>query len=86
MKTSETNSLLALPEANALSEDCQKKLTIAIPAFNECEAIAKTVRELESRFPLAEIIVVDDGSSDGTANQVKITKQTRLFQHTVNRG
>ena len=86
MKTSETNSLLALPEANALSEACQKKLTIAIPAFNECEAIAKTVSELEFRFPLAEIIVVDDGSSDGTANQVKINKQTRLFQHTVNRG
>lgn len=86
MTKTKSNSSSAQPDASALSDACQKKLTIAIPAFNECEAIAKTVMALEARFPKAEIIVVDDGSSDGTADQVTTSEQTRLFQHTVNRG
>lgn len=77
---------LSFTAKTMLTASCQEKLTIAIPAYNECEAIAKTVNELEARFPKAEIIVVDDGSSDGTADQVKTSKQTRLFQHQVNRG
>lgn len=86
MTNAQKNNLSSQPATTALSETCQKKLTIVIPAFNECKAIAKTVSELKARFPKAEIIVVDDGSSDGTADQVKTNKQTRLLQHTINRG
>jgi cellulose synthase/poly-beta-1,6-N-acetylglucosamine synthase-like glycosyltransferase len=44
-------------------------LTIIIPAHNECESIADTIRSLRSQtMPAKEIIVVDDCSSDGTGD------------------
>lgn len=42
-------------------------ISIVIPARNESAAIGKVVRAAESEFPDAEIIVVDDGSTDATA-------------------
>lgn len=42
-------------------------LTIVIPARNESAAIGKVVRTARSEYPDAEIIVVDDGSTDATA-------------------
>ena len=38
-----------------------KKVSICIPAFNEEQAIKKTLNELKLKIPDAEIIVVDDG-------------------------
>ena len=44
-------------------------LTIIIPAYNEAETIADTIRSLLAQTVLAEsIIVVDDCSTDNTAN------------------
>ena len=43
------------------------QLSIVIPAFNEEHGIACTLKELTSMASEAEIIVVDDGSSDRTA-------------------
>lgn len=42
-------------------------LSIVIPAKNEAEAIGDVVAIAKSAYPDAEIIVVDDGSSDSTA-------------------
>ena len=42
-------------------------LTIIIPAYNEAKDIADTIQSLQAQTaPPEEIIVVDDGSSDGT--------------------
>lgn len=42
-------------------------VSVVIPAFNEQDVIAKTIRMAEaSDYPNLEIIVVDDGSDDGT--------------------
>jgi len=38
-----------------------------IPAFNEAERITRTVEALKSRRQIDRIIVVDDGSADGTS-------------------
>jgi glycosyltransferase involved in cell wall biosynthesis len=43
-------------------------LSIVIPAKNESAAIGDVVRTAKSAFPDAEIIVVDDGSTDETAH------------------
>jgi poly-beta-1,6-N-acetyl-D-glucosamine synthase len=44
-------------------------LTVIVPAFNEAETIADTVRSLQNQtLPPEEIIVVDDCSSDGTGD------------------
>ena len=42
-------------------------LSIVIPAKNESAAIGEVVRTAKSEYPDAEIIVVDDGSTDATA-------------------
>jgi glycosyltransferase involved in cell wall biosynthesis len=42
-------------------------LSIVIPAKNESVAIGNVVRTAKSEYPDAEIIVVDDGSTDETA-------------------
>jgi glycosyltransferase involved in cell wall biosynthesis len=43
--------------------------SVIIPAKNESKSIGGILASLNSMFPGAEIIVVDDGSSDSTANQ-----------------
>ena len=51
------------------------QLSIVIPAYNECARIEGTLREvlacLRRRDWHAEVLVVDDGSSDGTAEIVQ---------------
>ncbi len=49
-----------------IDEEFSKSLSIIIPAKNEAESIANVVSTARSEFPDAEIIVVDDGSSDAT--------------------
>jgi glycosyltransferase involved in cell wall biosynthesis len=46
-------------------------ISIVIPAYNEEKLIRKTVIKVHRNFPKAEIIVVSDGSTDGTVNTVK---------------
>ena len=42
-------------------------LSIILPAKNEAEGLRGTLPALKAAYPEAEIIVVDDGSSDATA-------------------
>ena len=47
-------------------------LSVVIAAFNEARVIARTIQSvLDSGYPDLEIIVVDDGSSDGTSEEVR---------------
>ena len=43
-------------------------ITVIIPAFNEAERIANTVTATLSVAEVTSVLVVDDGSSDGTAD------------------
>lgn len=54
-----------------------EKTSIILPAKNEAESLATLLPALKTTFPEAEIIVVNDGSTDNTAgicelNQVKV--------------
>jgi glycosyltransferase involved in cell wall biosynthesis len=42
-------------------------ITIVLPAKNEEAGLERTLHRLREEFPEAEVIVVDDGSRDGTA-------------------
>lgn len=45
-----------------------RKVSIVICAYNEEKTIANVVRDIRKFNPGSEVIVVDDGSSDGTEN------------------
>lgn len=47
------------------------KISIVIPFYNEEENVASLLREIESCQPGAEIIAVDDGSTDRTAELIR---------------
>ncbi len=48
------------------------RASVLIPAYNEEEVIVETVRAaLDSDYPLDEVIVVDDGSTDRTSERVR---------------
>jgi dolichyl-phosphate beta-glucosyltransferase len=59
--------------------------SIVIPALNEELRIVKTLQALREIFDDAEIIVVDDGSADGTS-KVASALGARVIRHERNRG
>jgi dolichol-phosphate mannosyltransferase len=70
------------------------RLSLVLPAWNEQESIEQAVKEAVAALSAVasdyEIIVVDDGSGDHTAEIVKLQAATnprvRLIRHPVNRG
>jgi len=61
------------------------KVSVVIPAFNEAETIADLVQAIQQRYPDFEIVVIDDGSADNTA-QVAADAGARVFIHPYNIG
>jgi len=66
-----------------------KTLILILPAFNEGPVIKKVLIELKSKvknLPVkTKIIVINDGSTDSTAREVKKAK-VALLTHRLNRG
>jgi hypothetical protein len=68
-------------------------LSVCIPVFNESGAVGETIERClacaealrEAGVQRFEVIAVDDGSRDDTAEQIK-RFPVRLIQHEVNRG
>jgi glycosyltransferase involved in cell wall biosynthesis len=60
-------------------------VSIVIPAFNEEQGLGAVLDGLRSSFPDAEILVVDDGSTDATAT-VASARGVRVIRHEQNRG
>jgi len=60
-------------------------VSVVIPAKNEEGTIGPLVASLRKELPDAEVIVVDDGSSDATAREAS-DSGARVVRHPVSRG
>jgi glycosyltransferase involved in cell wall biosynthesis len=64
------------------------KLSVVIPTFNEASTLAEAIRRVRAAPLPKEIIVVDDGSIDGTSGALELLRgdDLRVFRHERNQG
>ncbi len=65
------------------------KLSVVVPVYNEEKTIAEILKRVQKVRLADEIIVVDDGSSDGTAaiiNELSSDKSIKFIAHPKNLG
>lgn len=65
------------------------KLSVIIPVYNEKETILEIVRKVKVVDLKKEILIVDDGSTDGTKERLKSLEgdeEVRIFYHQTNQG
>jgi cellulose synthase/poly-beta-1,6-N-acetylglucosamine synthase-like glycosyltransferase len=62
------------------------KVSIVIPAFNEVQTIAEVLRRIAAANADAEIVVIDDGSTDGTRDVLHARSGITVIFHEENAG
>ena len=63
-----------------------RDVSIVIPCYNEAAAVGTVLRELTAALPEAEVIAVDDGSTDATREALEAVPGIRVLVHDRNRG
>lgn len=76
-------NLGALVDGSSEPAEPSPQVLVAIPAYNEADTIGDVVREAESYADA--VVVVDDGSSDATAN-LAAAAGAEVVEHDTNRG
>src|SRR5436309_12033666 len=60
------------------------RLLIAIPVFNEIRYVERVLQKVKEFAP--DVLVIDDGSTDGTAELLEKLGDIRLIKHPTNVG
>ena len=66
--------------------DRANRVLIIIPAYNEEQAINQVIDQLASVMPLADILVVNDASTDATASILDLRKDIQAIHLPMNLG
>ena len=67
----------------------ERILSVVIPVYNERQTVLQMIEKVLKLEIVAEIVVIDDGSTDGTREILEKTafdRRVRLFFHERNRG
>ncbi|TMQ72680.1 MAG: glycosyltransferase family 2 protein [Candidatus Eisenbacteria bacterium] len=62
-----------------------REVLVIVPALNEEESLATTLDEVRAVAPWVDLLVVDDGSRDGTAEVARV-RGVPVLRHVVNLG
>jgi dolichol-phosphate mannosyltransferase len=68
------------------SEQAIHDVIIVIPTYNEADTLATTVHEVRATLPLATLLIVDDGSPDGTGDIADELAQQDSRTHVLHRA
>ena len=56
------------------------RLSVIVPCFNEMATVAELLRRVRRSLPTAQIIVVDDGSTDGSLGAIREVEQSLALE------
>ncbi len=88
------SSALVSEAAVHLTDDARRDFAVVIPAFNEAPVIPALISELRAAFERhdlnGEVLLVDDGSTDGTADLAEKEgagwSRLKVLRHPTNQG
>lgn len=71
--------------SNLTEDHRDEAITVVIPAYNEKQTIGEVIRGVKQHVPSARILVIDDGSTDGTSGEAT-REGADVISHPVNKG
>ena len=77
--------MLPVPDSSAV---ITPQISVIVPVFNEEESVAQLQKELESALKnfSYELLFIDDGSQDRTAERIKVGPSVRIVRFAHNTG
>lgn len=69
-----------------MTGDPTQRLLVIVPAWNEREALPGVLAELAAALPHADVLVVNDGSTDGTADVARASGTAQVLDLPLNLG